>query len=64
LPYDPKVVDLQTWRLRADIAYAFEMAEDVPLDAALCVAREHPDDRRALMVAAVVLLGTIVGRAA
>jgi hypothetical protein len=58
---------MQGWRearMRADIDYAFEMAEDVPLDAALWVALERQDDRRALLVAAIVILGTIVGRAA
>jgi hypothetical protein len=61
---DLKVVSMQDWRMRADIEYAFQMAEDVPLDAALWVALEQQGNPRALLVAAAVILSTIVKRAA
>ena len=57
-----QIVSLDAHRFAPDnpeLGFALDLARDVPLDAALRTAQEQPDNRRALMVAAFVVIGTL-----
>lgn len=55
------VVSLSDWRAKSELAYALDMARDVPVSSALQVAQERPDDRRALLIATFALIAALAG---